>query len=53
METTNKKTAYSMFIIGALFFVFGFVTWINNILIPYMTAACELTTQVQLSPGLD
>lgn len=43
----NKKTAYSMFVIGALFFVFGFVTWLNNILIPYMKTSCELTSQVQ------
>ena len=43
----NKKITFSMFIIGSLFFVFGFVTWINNILIPYMKAACELNTQVQ------
>lgn len=44
----NKKSStYSMFVIGSLFFVFGFVTWLNNILIPYMRTACELTTQVQ------
>lgn len=36
-----------MFVIGALFFVFGFITWLNNILIPYMRMACELQTQVQ------
>lgn len=36
-----------MFVIGSLFFVFGFVTWLNNILIPYMRTACELTSQVQ------
>ena len=47
MTEKKRSTAYSMFVIGAQFFVFGFVTWINNILIPYMTAACELTTQVQ------
>ena len=47
MTEKKRSTAYSMFVIGALFFVFGFVTWINNILIPYMTASCELTTQVQ------
>ncbi|MBC3538210.1 sugar MFS transporter [Rufibacter sp. H-1] len=32
----------SMFIIGALFFVFGFVTWLNSVLIPYLKIACEL-----------
>jgi glucose/galactose transporter len=35
---TNK----SIFIIGALFFIFGFVTWLNSVLIPYLQIACEL-----------
>lgn len=43
----QRSTSYCMFVIGSLFFVFGFVTWLNNILIPYMRTACELTTQVQ------
>src|SRR5690606_14966702 len=30
-------------IIGALFFIFGFVTWLNALLIPYLEIACELT----------
>ncbi|HWK07960.1 MAG TPA: sugar MFS transporter [Puia sp.] len=30
-------------IIGLLFFVFGFITWVNAILIPYFKIACELT----------
>ena len=47
MASEKKGTVYSMFVIGSLFFVFGFVTWLNNILIPYMRTACELTTQVQ------
>lgn len=29
-------------IIGALFFIFGFVTWLNSVLIPYLKIACEL-----------
>lgn len=29
--------------IGALFFFFGFVTWTNSILVPYLQIACELT----------
>jgi len=32
----------SMLIIGALFFIFGFVTWLNSVLIPYLRIACEL-----------
>ena len=31
-------------IIGLLFFIFGFVTWLNATLIPYLKTACELTT---------
>ncbi len=34
----------SMIIIGMLFFIFGFATWLNGILIPYLKIACELTT---------
>lgn len=33
-----------MFIIGLLFFIFGFVTWLNSTLIPYLQIACELET---------
>lgn len=33
----------SITIIGLLFFIFGFVTWLNGILIPYLQIACELT----------
>lgn len=37
-----------MLIIGALFFIFGFVTWANSQLIPYLKIACELTTTQSL-----
>lgn len=30
--------------LGALYFLFGFVTWLNGTLIPYLKIACELTT---------
>lgn len=36
-------TRISIFIIGILFFIFGFVSWVNAILIPYFKIACELT----------
>ena len=29
--------------IGVFFFIFGFVTWLNGILIPYLKISCELT----------
>ena len=38
----KKSTAYSMFVIGSLFFVFGFVTWLNSILMPYLELTCNL-----------
>ena len=31
-----------IFIIGTLFFVFGFVTWLGAVLIPYLRIACQL-----------
>jgi len=31
-----------LIIIGMLFFVFGFVTWLSAVLIPYLQLACEL-----------
>ncbi len=31
-------------IIGVLFFIFGFVTWLNATLIPFLKTACELTS---------
>jgi len=40
---TKRQTIISVFIIGALFFIFGFVSWVNSILIPYFKIACELT----------
>jgi MFS transporter, FHS family, L-fucose permease len=33
----------SILIVGALFFIIGFVSWMNAILIPYFKIACELT----------
>jgi FHS family L-fucose permease-like MFS transporter len=50
LEPTKKeqKSNYSaVFIIGVLFFVFGFVTWLNSTLIPFLKLACELETDVQ------
>lgn len=32
----------SLIIIGLLFSVFGFVTWLSSVLIPYLKLACEL-----------
>jgi FHS family L-fucose permease-like MFS transporter len=44
-----KKTALNpIIIIGALFFVFGFVTWLNGTLIPFLQLACQLSTSEAL-----
>src|SRR4030081_1216364 len=40
---TSRKSFISIFIIGVLFFIFGFVSWVNAILIPYFKISCELT----------
>jgi glucose/galactose transporter len=40
---SKYNTSLSLLTIGVMFFVFGFVTWINAILIPYFKIACELT----------
>ncbi|AZI26358.1 glucose/galactose MFS transporter [Pedobacter sp. G11] len=39
---SRRDTLISIGIIGVLFFIFGFVTWINAILIPFFKIGCEL-----------
>jgi glucose/galactose transporter len=39
----KHATRISIMIIGLMFFIFGFVSWVNSILIPYFKIACELT----------
>lgn len=43
--SSSSKESYFLpiLIIGSLFFIFGFVTWLNGILIPYLQIACELS----------
>jgi glucose/galactose transporter len=41
----QKSWLIPLLIIGALFFIFGFVTWANSTLIPYLGIACELTPE--------
>ena len=45
-STTNAKnnSFVPILIIAGLFFIFGFVTWINGALIPFMKTINELTT---------
>ena len=42
-EGAGNNYIVSISIIGLFFFIFGFVTWLNGILIPYLKIACELT----------
>lgn len=53
MTLNNKQSLAQrivpLLIIGGLFFIFGLVSWVNAILIPYFKIACELThTQAYL-----
>lgn len=40
---SKRDTTISIVIIGGLFFIFGFLSWINAILIPYFRIAFDLT----------
>ena len=43
-HTTEKQNVIiGIAIIGVVFFIIGFVSWVNSILIPYFRIACELT----------
>jgi MFS transporter, FHS family, L-fucose permease len=44
---TNKNYFLSISIIGGLFFIFGFVTWMNGTLIPFLKLACDLKTDAE------
>jgi len=41
-SVTKRTTVLSIILIAILFFIFGFTTWINAILIPYFKISCEL-----------
>jgi glucose/galactose transporter len=47
MNAAKETNRQALFIIGVLFFVFGFVTWLNGTLIPFLKLACELETDIQ------
>ena len=42
IATDEKTNLKYLFIIGVLFFVFGFVTWLGSVLIPYLKITCQL-----------
>ncbi len=41
---SRRDTLVSIGLIGVLFFIFGFISWVNSILIPYFKIACELSS---------
>jgi glucose/galactose transporter len=43
-NSNNNSTLVPIVIIAGLFFIFGFVTWINGALIPFMKTINELTS---------
>lgn len=42
MSQTKHSSLIPMAIIGILFFIFGFVTWLNGSLIPFLKLICDL-----------
>lgn len=47
MQNSTSRSSgylYQIGIIGLLFFIFGFVTWLNGTLIPFLKLACQLDT---------
>lgn len=38
---------FALIIFGIFFFVFGFVTWLNSVLIPYLKIVCQLQSNWQ------
>jgi len=43
----GRRSNNAIVIIGALFFIFGFTTWLNGILIPFLKLTCQLKSDVQ------
>ncbi|MBR5777379.1 MAG: sugar MFS transporter [Bacteroidales bacterium] len=39
----RRNYLFGLIIIGILYFIFGFVTWLNGTLIPFLKVACELS----------
>lgn len=46
-STSSSGYIVSITIIGVLFFIFGFVTWLNGTLIPFLKLACDLQSDAQ------
>jgi MFS transporter, FHS family, L-fucose permease len=46
-QNPGSRYVLSITIIGVLFFIFGFVTWLNGTLIPFLKLACDLRSDAQ------
>ena len=44
---STKNYVYVISVLGILFFTFGFVTWLNGTLIPFLKLVCQLKGEVQ------
>src|SRR3954470_18654947 len=44
-QQTSRNNFTSLALIGFLFFMFGFITWLNGTLIPFLKATCELNNR--------
>ena len=44
IPTKEKSSLIPITVIGVLFFIFGFITWLNGTLIPFLKIACELNS---------
>lgn len=42
MTNSKHSFTFSLIIIALLYFIFGFVTWLNGTLIPFLKTACQL-----------
>src|SRR4051812_48939239 len=46
MNSNNKRSyATSLFLVGCLYFIFGFITWLNGTLIPFLKTTCQLNNR--------
>lgn len=45
--STQRTNTTAIFIIGFLFFIFGFITWLNGSLIQFLKLVCQLENDVQ------
>lgn len=42
VEKVEQSQGRALVILGGLFFIFGFTTWLGSVLIPYLKIACQL-----------